>query len=134
MKSNNCYSIVFAFFELLHQHIIKQFSIGYPFAKQELIYAKSNVIGSNLTMKKKKNTIKQMDTMNNKAINKKKLTENPLCRGKKYKQKRSHLSSKRKKRIRQSNNCSITQNTPDITITNPDPPDFLINGKIVGVI
>ena len=27
-----------------------------------------------------------------------------------------------------------TQNTPDITITNPDPPDFLINGQIVGVI
>ena len=27
-----------------------------------------------------------------------------------------------------------TQNTPDITIINPDPPDFLINGQIVGVI
>ena len=27
-----------------------------------------------------------------------------------------------------------TQNTPDITITNPDPPDFLINGQIVGVV
>ena len=27
-----------------------------------------------------------------------------------------------------------TQNTPDITITNPDPPDFLINGQIVDVI
>ena len=26
------------------------------------------------------------------------------------------------------------QNTPDITITNPDPPDFLINGQIVDVI
>ena len=27
-----------------------------------------------------------------------------------------------------------TENTPDITITNPNPPDFLINGQIVGVI
>ena len=27
-----------------------------------------------------------------------------------------------------------TQNTPDTTITNPDPPDFLINGQIVGVV
>ena len=29
---------------------------------------------------------------------------------------------------------TATQNTPDITITNPDPSDFLINGQIVDVV